>query len=243
MRLVQLNMWWGGKLDKSIQTFLEEVNPDIICLQEAVSSKLTDAGLFLSIEQLQKLGFPHKEFAPAFTFNLMRGAVSFGNAILSRLPIEESFSFYTNLGHIEDFDFNIHDYNVRNLLHCAYKINGSKINILTHHGHHVHEHKDGNQETLRQMEQIKEYIDGLPGAVILTGDFNLAPHSKSLDKLNKSLINLSVESGLKTTRTMFSLKDEVCDYIFVNDSVKVDKFYASEEIVSDHKALVLEFDL
>jgi endonuclease/exonuclease/phosphatase (EEP) superfamily protein YafD len=93
------------------------------------------------------------------------------------------------------------------------------------------------------MHQIADYITTLSGPVILAGDFNLAPHSESLEVINKQLRNLSVEFKLETTRTFLTSKVEVCDYIFVNGAVKVTKFLALEDIASDHKALVLEFDV
>jgi endonuclease/exonuclease/phosphatase (EEP) superfamily protein YafD len=113
---------------------------------------------------------------------------------------------------------------------------------LTHHGYHIPDHKNGDEETLRQMKQLGEYIDSLDGPIILTGDFNLAPHSESLEQINARLINLCTQHRLKTTRTHLTHKTEVCDYIFVNNKVSVKSFQASDEIVSDHKALILEFD-
>ncbi|MBX4201794.1 endonuclease/exonuclease/phosphatase family protein [Candidatus Saccharibacteria bacterium] len=243
MKLVQLNVWWGGKLDNSIKQLLETEVADILCLQEAASSTLKDAGPFLTIESMQKLGYSYKEFAPEFSLKFMRNDISFGNAILSNLPIKFSSAIYTNLEHVEDFDFSLHDYNIRNVLHCVYEISGKRLNVLTHHGHHVHEHKNGNEDTLRQMEQIVDYVKGLEGEVILTGDFNLAPNSKSLQLLNNVLDNLAIKYGLETTRNSLTTKDEVCDYIFVSSGVNVESFIASEELVSDHMALILDFSI
>jgi endonuclease/exonuclease/phosphatase family metal-dependent hydrolase len=244
MRLIQLNVWWGGKLDKNITAFFKSMNPDIICLQESVSFNKGDSALFLSTEHIQKeLAMNHSSFAPAFSFNLMHGTASFGNAIISKYPIASSEVVYTNLNHVDNFDFNVHDYNVRNLLSCSIKANGKSLNVLTHHGYHIPDHKNGNAETLKQMEHIKSYISALAGPVILTGDFNLGPRSKSIEVLSQELKNLSIEYKLKTTRTLFTNKMEVCDYIFVNDEVTVKDFSAADDLVSDHKALVVDFDI
>jgi endonuclease/exonuclease/phosphatase (EEP) superfamily protein YafD len=83
----------------------------------------------------------------------------------------------------------------------------------------------------------------LSGPVILTGDFNLVPGSKSLEPLNKMLRNLSIEFRLSTTRNQLTHKNEVCDYIFVNDKVQVKQFEASDALISDHKALILDFEI
>ncbi len=77
----------------------------------------------------------------------------------------------------------------------------------------------------------------------MCGDLNLSPDSPSLKALNDQLANLSVTHGLERTYNQFSSVDTVCDYIFVNDQVKVDDFRMSEAVISDHKALILEFYL
>jgi endonuclease/exonuclease/phosphatase family metal-dependent hydrolase len=47
----------------------------------------------------------------------------------------------------------------------------------------------------------------------------------------------------ETTRNELTHKTEVCDYVFVSDDVKVKEFYASDRLVSDHAALILDFSL
>ncbi len=48
---------------------------------------------------------------------------------------------------------------------------------------------------------------------------------------------------LTRTYNQFSTVHEVCDYIFVNDRVNVQNFQMSEALISDHKALILDFNL
>ncbi len=244
MKLIQLNTWWGGKLTSQISDFIKEERADILCLQEVMNIRSEYAGLFLPLQAMQNLGeLTFSAFAPLFTYNYMQQKASAGNAILSKLPILETNTFYTNLEHVDDFDFSKHDYNVRNFLHCLVETKSGPVHVITHHGHHVPSHKNGNDETMRQMKQIKEYIDTLEGPIILTGDFNLAPHSESLEVLNNTLQNLSIKHRLLTTRNLMTSKKEVCDYIFVNEQIKIAGFSASEKVISDHKALILEFDL
>lgn len=243
MKLIQLNVWNGGKLPVQIAQLVKEERPDFLCLQEAASAQ-DYTGIFFSVEEMQEaFDLPFLAFAPGLTFNFMRKKASLGNAILSRIPITESKTVYTNLDHNEDFDFSQHDYNIRNLLHCAVKTKGGVVHLLTHHGHHVPVHKDGTPDTMRQMQQIRDYIAGLNGPVVLTGDFNLSPDSESLHVINKTMRNLSTEHKLKTTRTFLTEKQEVCDYIFVNDHVQAAQFQMSEKVVSDHAALILEFEI
>lgn len=243
MKLVQLNMW-SGRLERQVANFFKEQQPDIACLQETISIKGNGA-IFIGFEDLQKCwqkptyGF----HAPMFSFKFMNRTARFGNGIISTMPFAGQDSIYVNLEHVEDFDFEEHDYNVRNFQHVSISLESKILHVLNHHGFHIPEHKNGDRETLRQMQELADYIDGLNGPVILAGDFNLAPHSQSLEQINARLINLSVKHKLETTRNQLTYKKEVCDYIFINPEIKVNDFTASDVLLSDHRALILDFDI
>jgi endonuclease/exonuclease/phosphatase family metal-dependent hydrolase len=242
MKLIQANIW-GGRIDKSLDSFLRREKANFICLQEAVEAPGV-AALSITLSELT-MGAPYNHifFSPVFSFNLMNKTAGFGNAILSEQKAVESQTVFTGLEYKESFDFDSDGGNIRNLQHAVYEVGGKKLNILNHHGHHINQHKNGDAETMRQCRMIVDYIATLDGPVILTGDFNLAPHSESLEQINAVLTNLSVKYKLKTTRNQLTYKTEVCDFIFVNEQVKVKDFCASDELISDHKALILEFDV
>lgn len=242
MKLVQLNIW-GGRLGNQIVELLRQEAPDLVCLQETINVD-GDAALAMSVQRIAaESGFNRIFHSPVFSFNLMNKTAEFGNAILAKQDFARTNTIFTNLEYKPGFDFDTDDYNIRNLQHVVVDVHGTAVNILNHHGHHVHAHKDGDAETLRQCKMIAEYIATLDGPVLLAGDFNLAPHSQSLEILNRQLTNLSVAHKLKTTRTNLTRKTEVCDYIFVNKQVTVREFHASDEVTSDHKALVVDFDV
>ena len=94
---------------------------------------------------------------------------------------------------------------------------------------------------MRQCGEIADYIKALEGPVVLTGDFNLAPESESLEQINTVLVNHAKERGVLTTRTSLTHKTEVCDYIFTGSDIGVIDFQVLDDIASDHKALVVEF--
>ncbi len=238
MKLLQLNAW-GGRLDYSISDLLEAEKPDILCLQEAISFNGSRAGLFITTENIQKdFDLPFEAFGPVFSFNYMEGLAKFGNGIFSRFPVTKTSTIFTHQEHIERFMWSDDSIaNMRNFVHSVIDIDGRECNILTHHGFWIAEHKDGNLDTERQMLMIRDYIAQLKGPVILTGDFNLSPESPSLTPLNDQLKNLSVEYGLKTTRTNLTFKKEVCDYIFTSEDVIVKSFKALDKVASDHMAL------
>jgi endonuclease/exonuclease/phosphatase (EEP) superfamily protein YafD len=136
-----------------------------------------------------------------------------------------------------------HGYNIKNFQHVQVETR-SNFHLINHHGYHVEGSKEGNAETLKQMQAIKKYISGLKGPVIMSGDFNLSPNSESIKVFDDVLVNLSREQSIVTTRNELSSRPvEVCDYIFVSTDVKVTSFSVSESIVSDHRALILEFEI
>jgi endonuclease/exonuclease/phosphatase family metal-dependent hydrolase len=244
VKLVQLNAW-GGRLEHLIEDFLETEKPDLLCLQEIISfSAAQRSGLFVTLELIQRqYDLQHEAFGPVFSFDYMNGTAKFGNAVLSRLPITKNETIFTHMEHTEKFVWGDPGNNARNFVHAEIQVKGQICHVITHHGYWVRDHKNGSKETMEQIQQIADYIEGLSGPVILTGDFNLVPGSKSLEPLNKMLRNLSTEFKLNTTRNQLTHKNEVCDYIFVNDKVQVKQFEASDALISDHKALILDFEI
>lgn len=242
MKLLQLNAW-GARLGHQVADLLKEQSPDIACLQEVIEFE-GDAVLCASLGDLQESGaFKESFHSPVFSFNMTNKPAHFGNAILSLAPATKTETIFTNLEYKADFSFESDDYNIRNLQHAVFEHAGTTLHILNHHGHHVRTHKNGNEETIRQMRQIADYLQTLDGAVILAGDFNLAPHSKSLEIINELLENQSVKHELSTTRTPLTSKTEVCDYIFTSSSIRVQDFRMLDTVVSDHAALLLDFEL
>jgi endonuclease/exonuclease/phosphatase family metal-dependent hydrolase len=241
MKVLQLNVW-SGRLERQIFELLNQEQPDIVCLQEAISLPIGAGNtFFLAAEDIQaKMGY-NLSFAGSLSFQLMSYTAHWGNAVLAKPPIiNQNILFTGQESFIENWDSMTSPYNIRNLLHTQVDIGGRPWHILTHHGHHIPDHKNGDQETLRQCHIIADYVSHLDGPIILTGDFNLAPHSESLEIINKQLTNLCVDYHVTTTRTSLTHKTEVCDYIFVNDQVEVQSFRISDIVASDHQALIME---
>jgi endonuclease/exonuclease/phosphatase family metal-dependent hydrolase len=244
MKIIQLNIW-GGKLGQQIIDFLRSENPDFVCMQE-VNDLKGRAGykFFATLNEIkEEAHFSDAFMSPTYSYRYMERELKYGNAILSKFPIISTKTVFTNGGYKRNFDVTKDDGNIRNLQLATVEIDGILLNILNHHGYHIHGSKAGNDETVRQMRVIADVINSITGPTILCGDFNLAPDSQSIAIINDKLTNLSVTHKLQRTYSQFSIIDEVCDYIFVNGQVKVRDFKMSDELISDHKALILEFSL
>lgn len=243
MKLMTLNVW-QGRLERVLLKHLETLNCDFACMQEAVDYEAQSGGLVSTYQKIGKsLKLDEQFFSPLTAMKLGNRSITFGNVVYSSIPFSQTSTIFTRGEYKDDFDFGMDDYNIRAFQHALVEVDGKKLHILNHHGHHIDAHKLGDEETLRQVLQIVDYIKRLEGAVILCGDFNLAPESESIKRLNKVLHNLPIIHSLRTTRSRLTYKNEVCDYIFVNDEIAVKDFSMDEVIISDHNALVLDFEI
>lgn len=245
MKIIQLNIW-QGKLGRQLIDFLKSEQPDFVCMQE-VNDLEGRAGykFFSTLNEIKDGGgFSDAFMSATYSSRYMERELDYGNAMLSRLPFASTKTVFTRGEYSKRFDIEKQDGNNRNLQIAMIDVGGKRLNLLNHHGYWIYGTKMGDDETLRQMHVIAGEIRKLEGPVIMCGDFNLSPDSESIKVINGELTNLSVKNGLKHTYTKLSpLKDAVSDYIFVNDQVQVKKFGTSDEPVSDHKALIMEFDV
>ncbi len=243
---MQLNCW-SGKLATQIKRFRDAENPDIVCLQEDYLTIERPGSIFASSNELfPSDSYPHRAFGKVQSYRFMHRLDDFGNTIISKYPIISSKVTFTR-GNKPVEDTEIGDgsgsYNTRNFIHAKIDVNGQILHVLTHQGHHDPHSKDGSPENTRQMQRIADYVDALEGPVILTGDFNLHPKSTSLKPIHSRLNNLCTEYGIKNTRSILAKRKEVIDFVFVNKAIEVKDYWASDMIVSDHKALILDFNI
>lgn len=243
MKLLQLNIW-GGRLMWNISQVIEREDPDIICMQEVYSSP-NSLGLFdeNNLQKLQeKLPDHHFFYAPLFDFEIGGEKTLSGNLIMSRYPIKTENTVFTGGSYIENLSSGDPFYLVRNFQHATIDIPKGSINILNHHGQVFPDNK-GNEEASRQMRILSKYIQELTSPVVLAGDFNLCSDSKSLDGLNNIMSNLCIDYDIKNTRNQFAQYGaEVCDMVFVDKTIKVKSFQVLDDLISDHRALVLNFE-
>ncbi len=236
MKLIQLNMW-DGRLIRNMLTFLQDQQPDILCLQEL--EHFPDVDYHLHDIQ-QATGLNHVYFSPALEYTHFGRSCLWGNCILSRYPFLERDSFFVSGDFTPGWKLG-DDFNKRNVQRVKVETPAGIVNILNHHGVHVSGSKVGNETTNAIMTRIDDYIQTLPEPTIFTGDFNLTPDSPSLANLNATMSNLVVDYNIKTTRNFTAKRPvEVIDYIYVSKDIEIKSFVVPDDVVSDHQALVLE---
>lgn len=254
MKLITLNIW-GGKLHEQLVQFVEQRGRevDVVCFQEVFHtptdrttsnearansfSELTRAlpdfrGAFHGAQD----GFDPRG---AVNFELSYGLATF---VRSNIPVEEhgdEFVYRFKNSRQED-----HRTIGRNVEFTLFSRGADRYAICNFHGLWNGTGKTDTPDRLEQSRKVLEVLDRFRDRkLILCGDFNLLPNTRSLAMLERGMRNLIKESGATSTRSSHYTKPEkFADYILVSPNVNVRHFEVLKDEVSDHLPLLLEFD-
>lgn len=259
MKLLNLNI--SIKLDNNdkVVDFVKKQNADICTFQEAMNG--IDNNCFEMFKSKNKLveikDYPFNDFAPLFIAKGVSkngtitrdfgGSAEQGSLVLSKYEIKEHYNqFYYNEYRYE-YDatkFREKDW-CRSIQNVILNINGKELQIINVHGI-WNKDKNGDERTIQQSKFILKRIRYDIPCIVL-GDFNLLPNTESIKLINKKMSNLIDAYNIKITRPTFNdgldKGDLVCDYIFVNNKIKVNDFKVLDSNVSDHLPLLLDFDI
>jgi len=246
MKIVQLNIWQGRFIDQ-VTTFLKQEQPDIICLQEVYSSRLTNPLMpfFAGLERIQAM-FPdyHVFFSPTHQMKVLGEPVAMGNAIFSRLPLSNTETIFIN-GQFHEFaaDSELQP-NTRNLQRAQVELpNGKQLTVINHHGY-WEPNAIGSEITVQKMQLVADVVESSPKPVVFTGDLNISYVSPAMKPLQILLNDLTLQHQTITTLSQFGkVKDVPCDHICISDGIIEESFTVKDNLVSDHLPLVLEFDI
>jgi len=246
MKVIQLNIWLGHLLNPAL-AFIDRENPDILCAQEVFSCE-AGLGLFDYYQTHQRLfeRFPYQFFASTFSLQVLGEPVEYGNAIYSKFPIHDESVDFTHGQYTQNQTVKNFEHNIRSVQQCKVTLpDGKTISIANHHGFHG-TNFNGTDASVASMRKVATSLQAADTPLIFCGDLNVNQASQTAHELDiLKLRNLAAEFEIKTTlSSAHRLALELaCDYIFVSPSIKVDKFYASDAVVSDHKALILDFEI
>jgi len=217
---------WYGEFDlEGLARFIESVNPDLVSLQEvdrvwSSRSQFQDIG----VELANRLNMFY-----AFSSSLERNQGMYGNLILSRYPIIQTWSEKLP-GTLE----------TRSYVFCQVLIGGVRVNLLNTHL--------GLSETdrLLQADQVIRFTNQINGPLVLTGDFNGTADDPAVASLTKIFRDLQLDSNWREHGT-FRLKDGNIggriDYILASPEFSLHHFEIIDTFLSDHLPLVAELGL
>lgn len=105
--------------------------------------------------------------------------------------------------------------------------------------------KTDTEDRLNQSKNIINTLKSFDTEIVLCGDFNLLPETKSLQMIKEDLDlrDLVHEHNISSTRTSYYTKEpKFADYIFVSKGVAVKDFKVLPDEVSDHAPMYLEIE-
>ncbi|MFA6073639.1 MAG: endonuclease/exonuclease/phosphatase family protein [Candidatus Woesearchaeota archaeon] len=262
MKLINFNICI--KIDNSYKVgeFIKSKNPDIVTFQE-VTRHLDESVLNMYksqkiIDDILKNDLPYSFFGPLFKADKftkngqisrnINGFIEQGNEIKSKFPIitaKNEFYYRQYELSIDRTNFELEDH-PRAIQIVEINVNNNKLHIINVHGTYTKNKKD-TERTLIQTQYIISVAKKIDAPLIIVGDFNLSPETKSIKLLTKEFRNLIDEYNINSTRPEFDdglYKDNVVvDYIFVNDKIKINNFEVCNTQISDHLPLILDFDI
>jgi endonuclease/exonuclease/phosphatase family metal-dependent hydrolase len=244
IKVVSLNIWFGGLLQDKVMAFLEAQDADIVVLQEVFNGE--DPTLAVQHRTVQvlkeRLGLPYEKFAPEYRdYDQTGGKAQVGNAIFSRFPITSSTitAFIPYTEDYRDVPGNIHNCPC-SLQHATLDTPVGKVNVFNIHG--VWDLNGDNLSPLRQ-KMSNLVIDAIKDKknVILAGDTNAKPTNKAMIAIEQHL--KSVFGHELTTTFNMRHKDNpgyataVVDMMFVSPNIQVIEHECPDVDVSDHMPL------
>jgi endonuclease/exonuclease/phosphatase family metal-dependent hydrolase len=247
MKLVQLNIWCGKLLAQAIK-FIDEEKPDILTLQEVYSTPNTYLstleGMYSTLETLQKAtGLKNTFFSR--TFSTVNGGISmdFGNAILTNFDISNKKTVFTNGEYQSQIDMLDPINNIRNLQVATLDTGKGNLVIANHHGF-WDKNPLGTEETFEKMKIAFNALKQEEKPLIFAGDLNVTAQSPAMNLFDGFLTDLTKEHKITTTLSQLGKVEDVpCDHILISPEIKELSFQVSNKLVSDHLAIVFEFDI
>lgn len=246
MKLISLNAW-GGRVTEILDFFRQHQDADIFLLQEIFHNG-TERTVFDSQERAKLFEEINESLLDHSGYFAPVEAGEWGLAIFVKQSIQI-------LGHGDIFVYREKDSMIgrdaatvgRNLQFMNIALGDKVLNILNFHGlwSGRGKGKSDSPERLEQSAKIVNFIKNLQGEIILAGDFNLRPDTQSLIMIEKelNLRNLVKDYKLESTRTSYYTKPErFADYVLCSAGVVIKDFLALPEEISDHKALLLDFE-
>ena len=264
MKILSLNVW-GGMLHVPLLDYLAAVDADVYCLQEvprAVSARsewLTYRDGAIELQQRANL---YREIAAilpdhdGFFAPAMRGALmedgrtcwqEFGLATFVRQDIAvigQALDFIHGAFSPHDFGRHPRSRNAHVLRLYDYKAD-RPFTVAQFHGLRTEDGKGDTPDRNAQAEAVIALMERLhpqDEALILCGDFNLLPESRTFKTLSRlGLTDLVTTRGFTDTRTsLYKKPGRYADYMLVNAAVQVADFNVVETPeVSDHRPLLL----
>ena len=232
LRVISYNIHHGqgtdGKLDlQRIAALVKAEKADIVALQEVDRGTLRTARRDLPAELAKLTGMN-----VCFDKNIDYQGGEYGNVILSRFPIvQKTNTRYQMLSQHEQ----------RGLLQVVLEVDGRKLLFMSTH---LDYHNDDSERELDVKTIKAAWASNTNMPVILCGDFNEGPGSRTYRRLSEFLTDTWKTVGKGSGFTFASSGPwERIDYIWYSGPLQPLHTWIPKSNASDHLPLAAEFSL
>ncbi len=255
VRVFDLYMWTQDKLTRNqIFDFLDQEEPDILCLQEFYQADTVDAKYeFKTLDTLTKF-LKAKNYHVEYTSHRKK-IHHWGIITFSKFPIikkgrvnfsvnDDNICIYTDLNvkgdtvrvfnaHLASIKLDKRDYKtIQGINQNEYSDNFSKELLM------VEKIKYGFERRASQADSISKAVGNSPYPIILCGDFNDTPNSFAYATIKSNLKDAFQESGFGLGRTYIGdFPSFRIDYIFHSDTFLNHQFTTHDQKLSDHRPI------
>jgi len=252
VKYLNLNILHGGKYFDKVVGFLKQEDADIVCLQEVFNSKNKNLiRRFRTVQEFKKT-FPEYNvfYSPEFLGKFGDHWLDTGNMIMSKhklvakktIYLKGEYGKYLEFPHEKDFSTH-----PKNMQHAQIKVGTKVLNVFNLHGIWGLDGED-NPNRLQMADIIVKEVKNNK-RLILSGDFNVRPNTKTIGKIEKHLVNVFKDELKTTFNIKRKTKDKkgyaksVVDMVFISSDIKVVDHQCPQVDVSDHLPLVCVFDI
>ncbi|HUD44717.1 MAG TPA: endonuclease/exonuclease/phosphatase family protein [Patescibacteria group bacterium] len=248
LKFLQLNIESGRFLDEVI-AFIQKHDFDIINLQEVSGGKFNKYNQFDIFQTLkEKLGY--KGELTKTMIGKSDPQSYFGNATFFKpsfsLLNKKEIIWLKPFVELSELPKNNFQTLPRNALHLTLTKDNLTLNVINAHLAWGPTPLDEPYK-INQANILIDYMKNVSQPFVLSGDFNVTPDSQIVKNFNQLARNLTVENHLtntlnaKTHRVLSLFPPGLAvDYIYTSQDIKVDKFEAIKETLSDHLGLMTE---
>lgn len=232
IRVLQWNVWYREYADNIISE-LRRFAADIVCLQELTTDSYCNPGVNVPLK-IAELGYEFEYFP-----TLNRPGThhyKMGNGIFSKYPVVNSRRVFV----ARESD----DRENRVYLEVELETSAGRLWVGTTHLSWI------ESEPLDEAEKLVEATAKRTSRFILTGDLNVAPGSRVLQKIENQLLNATSTPVLTWPSKPYeghglSIRrlDRQLDYVFTTPDIKVLSTRALESAHSDHLPLLTELEI
>ncbi|MGA3150239.1 MAG: endonuclease/exonuclease/phosphatase family protein [Candidatus Saccharimonadales bacterium] len=243
LKIMTWNVLYKEKAD-NVLALVKELNPDILCCQEITTDSYINPGRDVPAEISQAMNGEYKYFEVLALLD--NHPASMGNAIISKFPIVQGRSVLLQKG---GADINYSAQN-RGYLEAGIKVGNDILTIGTTHLSYVDWFVETEART-KEADKLLDFIKGNDRKYVIMGDFNSAPNSSTIKKMETRLKAVGPDNKQPTFSTKPFVHNDFSvnklewrlDYIFATPDIKV----LSSEIIktdfSDHLPILAEIEI